>query len=159
MIRRLSKKKMLWLLDMRPELPECFKKDDRDKYRKTVEEWHAWCRGRVFFEQGDRVVVTNDFDGMDGEGREAHRIGKVAEVTMTPTTHPLMHHPGNGGGEKWYWSEGRWRRFTDCLRVTRFRQSLIVSWSLRTDKESRGGLAFILGLTERTRKENNHDGY
>lgn len=88
---------MLWLLDMRPELPECFKQEDRDKYRETVEEWHAWCRGRVFFEQGDRVVVTNDFDGMDGDGREAFRIGKVAEVTMTPTTHPLMHHPGNGG--------------------------------------------------------------
>jgi hypothetical protein len=76
----MTKEEMLYELDARTELPECFSPEERKKYADTMERAYEKVRDVDPFPPGTEVEVVNDIDLEDGEGRDSHMIGRIVVI-------------------------------------------------------------------------------
>ena len=76
----MTKEEMLYMLDARAELPECFSPEERKKYADTMERAYEKVKDVDPFPPGTEVEVVNDIDLEGGEGRDSHMIGGMALI-------------------------------------------------------------------------------
>lgn len=76
----MTKERMLWLLNMRHELPDAFSDEERAQYDETVNMMYCKVKGADPFAPMTMVEVVDDIDLKGGSGRLSSKIGKTALV-------------------------------------------------------------------------------
>lgn len=76
----MTKEEILFMLDMRPELPQQFTAEERAKYDETVKRLCEELKDKEPFAPMTEVEIVDDFDLKGGQGRWADHIGRRAIV-------------------------------------------------------------------------------
>lgn len=83
----------MWILDLRPELPDAFRREDREAYAKNLEKLYENLKEVEPLAPMTEVEIVDDIDLQRGAGRESGRIGQRAVVKGN-----AMWLNGKGGG-------------------------------------------------------------
>ena len=94
----MTKKEMLFMMNMREKLPDVFSIKERETYLRIVDKCYERVKDKMPFEPMTKVSIIDDIDGEGGKGQFANLIGHYAVIKGNY----MFLHGGTGyGTEPW----------------------------------------------------------